>query len=80
MCSSDLLARLTELLDDATYLHEFSLSQGKLVLRGQSADAARLIAVLTAEPSIRDPAFAAPVTRVENAAADLFTIRAELVH
>jgi len=72
------LATVTEILPDDTFLSEFTLSQGKLGIRGQSATAARLIAALAAEPTLRNPAFAAPVTRIDSGQAELFSIRAEL--
>lgn len=71
------LAAITTLLPDDTFLQEFSLAQRKLGLRGQSASASRLIAVLAADPAIQNPAFAAPVVRVESGQRDVFSIRAE---
>ena len=73
------LATLTALLPDDTFIQEVSLAQRKLILRGQSGGAARLISVLAADPALRDPAFAAPVVRTEDGRADLFTIRADWV-
>ena len=73
------LATLTTLLPDDTFLQEFSLAQRKLIVRGHSAAAARLVAALASEPAIRNPAFAAPVMRIENGQAEIFTIRAEWV-
>jgi general secretion pathway protein L len=72
------LAAVTDLLPDDAYLTDFALRQGKLMLNGQSAAAARLIAAFSADPVIRNPDFAAPVTRIENGRADLFAIRAEI--
>ncbi len=74
----EVLAALTAILPDDTFLTELALRQGKLSLSGQSAAAARLISALSADPVIRNPAFAAPVTRVENGRADQFSIRAEI--
>lgn len=74
----EVLAALTNILPDDTFLSELALRQGKLSLTGQSAAAARLISALSADPVIRNPAFAAPVTRVENGRADQFSIRAEI--
>jgi general secretion pathway protein L len=70
------LASVTEALADDTYLRELTLRGRVLTLAGQSAAAARLIPALAAVPSLRDPAFAAPVTRNEAAQADLFSVRA----
>lgn len=72
------LATVTNLLPDDTYLSELTLHGRVLTLSGQSAAAARLIPELSADPAIRDPAFIAPVTRNETARADQFSIRAEL--
>ena len=72
------LAAVTELLPDDTVLTDFTLRQGKLTISGQSAAAARLIAAMSADPVIRNPDFAASVTRIDNGRADLFSIRAEI--
>lgn len=71
------LAAVTAALPDDSYLTSFALRERKLSLGGRSAAAARLIAALSANPELRDPAFDAPVTRVGDRA-DLFSIRAEL--
>lgn len=72
------LAAVTDILPDDTWLTELRLNQRRLALVGQSAAAARLIAALAADPTLRDPAFTAPVTRSETGRADLFSIRAEV--
>ncbi|MBV9735698.1 MAG: hypothetical protein JO209_07285 [Acidisphaera sp.] len=72
------LAAVTEILPDDTYLTELTLSQRRLGLNGQSAAAARLIAALAADPSIRNPAFSAPVTHSDIGHGDLFAISAEI--
>ena len=72
------LAAATRNLPDDTYLTEMELRQRKLTLSGRSAAAARLIAALTADGDFRNPAFAAPVTRLEALHAELFTINAEV--
>jgi general secretion pathway protein L len=71
------LATLTSLLPDDTYLFEFAMTGRQVTLRGQSAGSARLIETLAKQPEITDPAFAAPVTRAENGKAELFSIRAQ---
>ncbi len=71
------LATITTVLPDDGFLQEFSLAQRKLAVRGHAAAASRLIAALADDPAIRNPAFSAPVTRVENGQADIFSIRAE---
>lgn len=71
------LAAVTDLLPDDTFLTDLTLLQGRLTLNGQSDAAVRLIAALSADPVIRNPEFVAPVTRVDDRA-DLFAIRAEV--
>jgi general secretion pathway protein L len=72
------LAAATRNLPDDTYLTEMELRQRKLTLSGRSAGAARLIAALAADGEFRNPAFSAPVTRLEALRAELFTINAEV--
>ena len=73
-----ILATITRILPDDTYLTDFSLRDRHLTLGGRSAAAARLITSLSADPAIHDAAFAAPVTRLEGATTDVFSIRAEV--
>ncbi len=72
------LAAVTDALPDDTYLTEFALRQRRLRLGGQSLAAAALIPRLAADRHLRNPAFAAPVTRSDTGHADLFAIQAEL--
>ena len=72
------LATVTDVLPDDTYLTELTLHGRVITLTGQSGAAARLISALSADPTLRDPAFIAPVTRNETAKADQFSIRAGL--
>ncbi|WP_165982920.1 PilN domain-containing protein, partial [Dankookia rubra] len=77
------IAAITDILPDGTWLTELTLRQRKLGMAGRSAGAARLIGLLSADPTIGDAAFAAPVTRAEGTRAepggvDAFSIRAEL--
>ena len=71
------LAALTVALPDDTYLTSFAMKERKMSLAGRSGGAASLIATLSADPDLRDPAFDAPVTRVGDRQ-DLFSIRATL--
>jgi general secretion pathway protein L len=71
------IATLTDLLGNDTYLLGFSLQKRQVTLEGQSAAAARLLTTLSANPAVRNAAFAAPVTRSASGA-DLFSIRAEM--
>jgi general secretion pathway protein L len=72
------LAMVTGLLPDDTFLTDFSLRDRQMTLSGRSASAPRLITGLSADPAIRNTAFAAPVTRIEGATADVFSIKAEI--
>ena len=72
------IARLAAALPDDTHLTELALRAGHLTIRGQSAEAAGLIARLSAEPEFRAVTFAAPITQAATDG-DLFAIRADLV-
>ena len=72
------LAAVTEVLPDDTFLTAFTLSQRNLNLTGQSADPARLIAAMSADPSIASPSFSAPVTAAPTGKGSLFSISAML--
>jgi general secretion pathway protein L len=72
------LAMVTRVLPDDTYLTDFSLRSRHLTIGGRSASAPRLITGLSADPAIRSAAFAAPVTRVEGATSDVFSIQGEI--
>lgn len=72
------LAAVTDLLPDGTVLGDLSLRDGKLEISGRSQAAARLIPALATDPTVRNPSFAAPVTRTADGKADSFVIRAEL--
>ena len=76
--SLTMLSALTALLPDDTYLTALSLRQRVITMSGRSASATRLLPLLAADPSIRNGAFAAPVTRAEGGRFDVFSIRAEL--
>jgi general secretion pathway protein L len=77
-----ILSVLTKALPDGTFLTDFTLKAGDpamnsrdLTIDGESADAARLIGVLSGAPGFQNPRFVAPVTRAINGQADLFSIR-----
>lgn len=72
------VAAVTEILPDDTFLTDLQLQSRTLTLTGQSAAAARLIAALAADPAIRNPAFTAPVTRNDAGRSEGFAIRAEV--
>jgi general secretion pathway protein L len=71
-----LLAALTRVLPDDTYLTDVTLRDGVITLTGQSPGAVKLIPALSADPAFVAPAFSAPVTRIESNNSDLFSIRA----
>ena len=73
-----ILAAVTRVLPDDTYLTDLTLRQRQLTIGGRSASAATLITALAADPLFRNVAFAAPVTRIEGSAVDVFSIRAEI--
>ncbi len=72
------LAATTQALPDDTHLTDLSLKNRKLSLIGQSAAAARLLGALAADPTFKDPAFAAPVTKLEANRQEIFSITAEV--
>lgn len=74
----EVLAATTRILPDDTFLTEMELNQRKLTLSGRSAAAARLIGAFAADGEFRNPAFAAPVTRIEALKLEIFTIIAEV--
>jgi general secretion pathway protein L len=73
-----ILAAVTDIVPDGSWLTELTLHDGKLGISGQSPAAARLIVALSADPAFRNPSFAAPVTRATDGRADLFVIHAEV--
>jgi general secretion pathway protein L len=71
------LSAATTLLPDDTHLTDFTMSQRKVTLNGQSVGPARLIGAFAADPTFKDPAFAAPSTHIEGQHTDTFSIGAE---
>jgi general secretion pathway protein L len=74
----EVLAALTQLLPSDTYLTEFRQQQQKVMLSGRSGGASRLIGALAASDRLRNPSFAAPVTRIDAVPAEVFSITAEV--
>lgn len=72
----EVLAAVTRVLPDDSYLSDLTLRQGQLTISGQSPGAAKLIPVMSSDPAFSAPAFSAPVTRIEGQNTDLFSIRA----
>lgn len=71
------LATITDIVPDDAFLNRFSWAERKLVLDGEAAGAARLMTALAADPSLRDTAFATPVTPAASRRGERFSIRAE---
>ncbi|HEX3992542.1 MAG TPA: PilN domain-containing protein, partial [Acetobacteraceae bacterium] len=69
------LGILTDLMPDDTYLTSVALRHNQLTIEGHSTAATKLIAAMTADPQLKNPAFGAPVVRAENGT-DIFTIQA----
>jgi general secretion pathway protein L len=72
------LAATTNILPDDSYLTELQLQQRKLTMSGRSAAAAKLIGAMAADSMFRNPAFTAPVTRIEALRQEIFTIVTEV--
>jgi general secretion pathway protein L len=72
------LATLTDLLPDDTFVSALTLRQRRLTISGQSAAAAGLIAMLSTGTLFRDPTFAAPVVRDPADRTDTFSLKAEV--
>jgi general secretion pathway protein L len=70
----EILAALTQILPDDTYLTTLRLKDQTLTIEGQSAAAAKLIPALSNNSLFADPAFTGPVTRTEHGK-DLFELR-----
>lgn len=71
------LAAVTAVLPDNTFLTSLSLKDRTLTMEGQSTAAAQLIARLADDKLFQEPAFTAPVTRTDHGA-DLFALRAKI--
>ncbi|GBQ29560.1 PilN domain-containing protein, partial [Gluconacetobacter azotocaptans] len=72
----EVLAAVTRILPDDSFLTDLILRQGQLIISGQASAATGLIQALSTDPLFRTPAFVAPVTRVEGQNASLFSIHA----
>jgi general secretion pathway protein L len=72
------LAAVTRMIPDDTFLSDFQQQQHRVTLSGRSAGASRLIGALAARKELRNPTFAAPVTRIEATRSEVFTITAEV--
>lgn len=70
------LAAVTDVVPDNSYLTDLTLRDGQLTISGQSPGAAALLTAMSGRAAFSTPAFAAPVTRIEGQNTDLFSIRA----
>jgi len=73
-----MLAEVTRLCPDHTWISRFEVVNGKLRLQGESESASSLIALIEASPMFRDVRFASPVTRNPGTAKDRFLITADI--
>ncbi len=72
------LDRLSQLLDDETWLQGMELGKAQLTLRGVSASPASLIETLEATDILKDVSFESAITRDGRSEGDRFNIRATL--
>lgn len=75
----EVLAAVTDLLPDDTWLDGFTMDGGGIVLVGFSADAARLPGLIEASGRFSNVRFRAPLTRIAEGDIDRFEISAELI-
>jgi general secretion pathway protein L len=73
----EIMAVLTQLLPDDSYLTSLVLRDGTLTMEGQSAAATKLITALANTSLFTEPAFMAPVTRTERGM-DIFALSAKI--
>jgi general secretion pathway protein L len=71
-----MLAELTKLLPDDTYLERLNSSRGELTLNGQSSQAAKLVEVLQSSTLLRSPALSGPIQPDARTQKDRFNITA----
>lgn len=71
---SDLLRELTDLLPDETWIQTLNYNDGKVDMRGQSAQATDLIALLEQGPGISDVSFRSPVMQIAISGQERFHI------
>jgi general secretion pathway protein L len=75
---NELLAELTHLLPDDTWLDRLQLAAGKLTLTGFSDSSSNVIRLLEEQPYFAEPSFAAPVTQDAETGKERFTITAAI--
>lgn len=72
----EVLAAATRILPDDSYLTDFIMRQGQIIISGRSPTATALIHAFSRETVFKNPVFVAPVTRVEGENTSLFSLRA----
>lgn len=73
------LDELTRVLPDSTWVNRLELSQGRVRLRGESADASGLATLIEGAVFLRDASFDATVTRDPASAQERFVLSARAV-
>lgn len=71
-----ILAALTGVLPNGTWLTSLNLAPRAITFSGQSANAAQLITLLAASPLFQNPSFIGPVIRAGDGGGQLFSIKA----
>jgi general secretion pathway protein L len=74
----EVLAAVTQLLPDDTFLNDLALRERQLTITGQSAAAPKLIAGFASDPRFQNPGFTAPVTRNVAGGRDVFSVSAKV--
>ncbi|GEL65534.1 PilN domain-containing protein [Kozakia baliensis] len=72
----EVLAAATRILPDDSYLTDFIMRQGQIIISGRSPTATALIHAFSRETVFKNPVFVAPVTRVDGENTSLFSLRA----
>lgn len=75
----ELLDDLTRRIPDDTFLDKLAVSDGKLVMVGQSRAAPALVALLQESPLLSEPALSGPVQADQRTGRDRFTLAADVV-
>jgi general secretion pathway protein L len=75
-----LLLELTERLPDDTWIQTLEYNQGLVDVRGESAQATALIALLEQAPSIEGVAFKSPVTQIARTGKERFNLSFRVVN
>lgn len=74
----ELLAELTRLMPDESYLRQFRIANGSIELNGLAEAPSELVAILDRSPLLTSPTFSSPVIRDRRSGRDLFQISMSL--